>query len=131
MNLCRIDGISFDVLVTGIRETTNIIEGANSGVSLYRQREIRDIKGTKIGHTVSFAPDTDPAAFDALYEYLFGTIRESVMIEAAHGQETINYEAAYNTCEKEVVFRDEENKFTGWDVMTVEFRPIETQIDAG
>lgn len=131
MNLCKVDGISFDVLVTGIRETTTIIEGANSGVSLHRQREIRDLKGIKIGHAVSFAPDTDPAAFDALYEYLFGTLRESVMIEAVHGQETISYEAAYNSCDRGVVFHDEKHDFTGWDEMTIEFRPIENQIDAG
>lgn len=131
MDLCVIDGINFDVLVTGIRETTNIIEGANSGVALHRQREIRDIKGVKIGHAVSFAPDSDPDVFDALYEYLFGTIRESVNVKLAHGQKTIEYEAAYNTCDRGVVFRDEDRDFTGWDEMTIEFRPIENQIDAG
>lgn len=127
-NLCEIDGINFDVLVTGIRETTEILEGANSGVSLYRNREIRDITGIKIGHAVSFAPDTDPVAFEMLYDHLFGTIRESVTIKVAHGQEMIEYEAAYNTCDRGVVYRDD-NGFTGWDELTVEFRPIENQIN--
>lgn len=131
MDLCKIDGFSFDSIVTGIRETTTIIEGANSGVSLYRMREIRDLKGVKIGHAISFAPDADPDAFEFLYEYLFGTLRESVMLDAAHGQETIAYEAAYNTCDRGAVFRDEANGFTGWDELTIEFRPIENQIDAG
>lgn len=131
MDLCVIDGINFDVLVTGIRETTNIIEGANSGIALYRQREIRDLKGVKIGHAVSFAPDSDPDAFEALYDYLFKTIRESVFVKIAHGQKTIEYEAAYNTCDRGVVFRDENRDFTAWDEMTIELRPIENQIDAG
>lgn len=130
MDLCKIDGVVYDVLVTGIRETTEIIEGANSGIALYKNREIRDINGIKIGHAISFAPDSDPDAFESLYEHLFGTIRQSVRIEVIHGQDTIEYEAAYNTCDRGVVFHDEQKEFTGWDELTVEFRPIENQIDA-
>lgn len=130
MNLCKIDGRQYDVLVTGIRETTEILEGANSGVALSKNREIRDITGIKISHAISFAPDTDPDAFEALYNYLFGSIRQSVMIEVAHGQQTIAYEAAYNTCDRGVIFRNEAENFTGWDELTVEFRPIENQINA-
>lgn len=128
-NLCEIDGRSFDVLVTGIRETTEILEGANSGVALSNNREIRDITGIKISHAISFAPDTDPVAFEALYEYLFGTIRPYVRLKVAHGQEMIEYEAAFNTCDRGVVYRDEQTGFTGWDELTVEFRPIENQIN--
>lgn len=128
-NLCEIDERNFDVLVTGIRETTEILEGANSGVALHNNREIRDITGIKITHAISFAPDTDPVAFEALYDYLFGTIRPSVWLKVAHGQEMIEYEAAYNTCDRGVVYRDEQTGFTGWDELTVEFRPIENQIN--
>lgn len=127
-NLCEIDGINFDVLVTGIREMTEILEGANSGVALSNNREIRDITGIKITHAISFSPDTDPVAFEALYDYLFGTIRKSVHIKAAHGQKMLEYEAAYNTCDRGVVYRDENTGFVGWDELTVEFRPIENQI---
>lgn len=128
-NLCEIDGVVYDVLVTGIREFTEILEGANSGVALSNNREIRDITGIKISHAVSFAPDTNPDAFEALYNHLFGTIKPSVKLKAAHGQEMIEYEAAYNTCDRGVVFRDEKTDFTGWDEITVEFRPIENQIN--
>ena len=127
-NLCEIDGITYDVLVTGIREFTEIIEGANSGFALSNNREIRDITGIKIGHAISFAPDTDPVTFEALYNHLFGSIRPSVKLKAAHGQEMIEYEAAYNTCDRGVVFHDD-NNFTGWDELTIEFRPIENQIN--
>ena len=127
-NLCEIDGVVYDVLVTGIREFTEILEGANSGVALSNNREIRDITGIKITHAISFAPDTDPVAFEALYDYLFGTIRNSVNIKVAHGQEMLEYEAAYNTCDRGVVYRDENTGFVGWDELTVEFRPVENQI---
>lgn len=128
-NLCVIGGNTFDVLVTGIREYTEIIEGANSGVALSNNREIRDITGIKISHAVSFAPDTNPDAFEALYNYLFTTIRPSVPIKVAHGQKMIEYEAAYNTCDRGVVYRDENTGFVGWDELTIEFRPIENQIN--
>ena len=134
INLCKIDGISFDVNVVAIQETTEIIEGPNSGVALSKQREIRDILGIKIGHAVTFAPDADPDAYDALYEYLFGSIRPSVLVECVHNQTSISYEAAYNTCSRTVgriEKKDEEEEFVGWDEMTIEFRPIENQIDAG
>ena len=131
INLCKIDGKSYDVLVTAIEEVTNIIEGPNSGLALYRQREIRDIQGIKIGHAVTFAPDNDVEAFDELYNYLFGSIRPSVVVECVHGQKSIIYEAAYNTCARRVTHIDDVNDVVSWDELTVEFRPIENQIDAG
>ena len=131
INLCKIDGKSYDVLVTALEELTEIIEGENSGIALYRQREIRDIKGIKIGHAVTFAPDNDIEAFDELYEYLFGSIRPSVIVECVHGKKSMSYEAAYNTCSRRVAHIDDENDITYYDELTVEFRPIENQIDAG
>ena len=131
ITLCKIDGKSFDVLVTAIGETTTIKEGKNAGTALYRQREIRDIVGVKIGHAVTFAPDNDPEAFDELYEYLFGSIRPSVNVEIVHGNRTIIYEAAYNTANRSVAHIDDENDLVYYGEMTVEFRPMENQIDAG
>lgn len=129
LTLCKIDGKSFDVLVTAIEETTEIIEGANSGVALFRQREIRDIKGVKIGHAVTFSPDNDVEVFDELYDYLFKSIRPSVNVEIVHGQKSISYEAAYNTCNRRVSHIDDDNDVVYWDEITVAFRPIEIQIE--
>ena len=131
MTLCKIDGISFDALVTAIEETSEVIEGENSGIAIHRQREIRDIKGVKIGHTITFAPDNDPTEFDRLYDYLFKTVRPYVTIEAVHNQNTISYEAAYNTCSRSVSHIDEQTGTIYWNELTVAFRPMENQIDAG
>ena len=131
ITLCKIDGKPFDVLVTAIEETPEIIEGENSGTSIYRQREIRDIKGIKIGHNVTFAADKDPLVFDELYDYLFKTIRPSVMIECVSGQKSIQYEAAYNTTSRSVAHIDENTDTVYYNEMTVAFRPMENQIDAG
>ena len=128
LTLVKIDGVSYDVLVTAIEETFNVLEGPNTGTALYRQREIRDITGIKIGHSVTFAPDNDPDAFDALCNYLFGAVREYVTVEIVHNQSTISYEAAYSTGSRGVAHIDDENDVVYWNELTVEFRPMEAQI---
>lgn len=128
LTLVKIDGTSYDVLVTAIQETFNVLEGDNSGTAIYRQREIRDLAGIKIGHIVTFAPDNDPDAFDSLCTYLFGALREYVTLEVVHGQSTITYEAAYNTGSRRVSHIDDDNDVVYWDELTVEFRPLEVQI---
>ncbi|MFR8974498.1 MAG: hypothetical protein ACLVG9_00655 [Eubacteriales bacterium] len=126
ITLCKIDGTNYDVLVTAIEEVTEVVEGENSGTSLYRQREIRDIMGIKYAHNVTFSPDNDPEVFDALFQYLFGNVRESVIIEVVHNQTTIIYEAAYSTGSRRVAYINDDTNTVGWDELTVEFRSIET-----
>lgn len=128
LNLVKIDGVSYDVLVTAIEETFEVVEGSNSGIALYRQREIRDLAGIKIGHRVTFSGGDNPAEFDRLVAYLFGSLREFVTLEAVHDQDVISYEAAYNTGSRRVRNIDDENDTVYWDELTVEFRPMETQI---
>lgn len=130
INLVSIDGVNYDVLVTAIEEVYEVVEGVNSGTALYRQREIRDLAGVKIGHRVTFAAGNDPDAFDNLTNYLFGTLREFVVLEIVHGQTTIGYEAAYNTGSRRVSHIDDDNDIVYWDELTVEFRPMETQVNA-
>lgn len=129
ISLVKIDGVSYDALVTAVQEKYEVIEGANSGISLYRQREIRDMAGIKIGHSVTFAPDNDPEAFDALCSYLFSSLREFVVLEIVHGQTTISYEAAYNTGSRAVSHIDDDNDVVYWNELTVDFRPMECQIN--
>lgn len=129
VSLVKIDGVSYDALVTAVQEKFEVIEGANSGISLYRQREIRDMAGIKIGHSVTFAPDNDPEAFDALCSYLFSSLREFVVLEVVHGQTTISYEAAYNTGSRAVSHIDDDNDVVYWNELTVDFRPMECQIN--
>lgn len=138
MDLVKIDGVVYDVLVSAIEEKPAIVEGKNSGTALYRQREIRDIVGIKYAHSITFSPsDEAPELFDALFSYLFDNIRESVTLEVVHGQTTISYEATYSTGGRRVAYiskkkdtdTEEETEFIGWDDLTVEFRSIETVIN--
>lgn len=131
MDLVKIDGVVCDVLVTALQEKANVVEGANSGTAISKDREIRDIKGIKYAHSITFAPnDEAPEMFDWLFSYLFDNIRESVMLEVVHGQDTINYEAAYSTGARSVDYIDGKTDFVGWGELTVEFRSIETVINS-
>lgn len=131
VTLCKIDGQSYDILVTAVAENYNVVEGANKGVALHNQRELRDIQGIKIGHSVTFAPnDEDPEKFDELTRYLFGSIRESVFVEVVHDQTTITYEAAYSVGKRAVTHIDNEKGVVYWGELTVDFRPMENQINA-
>lgn len=130
MDLVKIDGVVYDVLVSALEEKPEIVEGNNSGTALYRQRDIRDIVGIKYAHSITFSPsDEAPELFDKLYSYLFDNVRESVMLEVVHGQDYINYEARYNTGARRVAYINDKDDFVCWDDLTVEFRSIETVIN--
>lgn len=130
MDLVKIDGVVYDVLVSALEEIPEVVEGPNIGTALYRQRDIRDIAGIKYAHKITFSPnDEAPELFDRLYSYLFDNIRESVMLEVVHGQTTLSYEARYNTGARRVAYFNNKTDFVGWDDLTVEFRSIETVIN--
>lgn len=140
MDLVKIDGVVYDVLVTAIEEQPEIVEGSNSGTALYNQRDIRDIVGIKYAHKITFSPNDEyPEMFDRLFSYLFDNVRESVMLEVVHGQETISYEARYATSSRRVNYisktkdadTEEETDFIHWDDLTIDFRSMETVINAG
>lgn len=139
MDLVKIDGVVYDALVVAIQETAEVVEGPNSGTAIHRQRSIRDIKGIKYSHSITFAPsDEAPEQFDELFSYLFDHVRESVTLEVVHGQKTISYEADYSTGARAVKYIDkrkdidsieDETEFVGWGDLTVVFRSKETVVN--
>ncbi len=129
ITLCKIDGRDFSSIAVAIEKNYTVVEGSNSGYAVYRHREIRDIKGVKIGHSITFSSDADPELFDELTAYLFETVRPYVVLDAINGQTPIQYEAAYNTGHCRVSHIDDEHDVVYWDDLTVDFRPMENQID--
>lgn len=139
MDLVKIDGVVYDVLVSALQEKAEVVQGGNKGTALYRQREIQDIAGIKYNHSITFMPsDEAPEKFDELFSYLFDNVRESVNLEVVHGQKTISYEATYTTGARKVAYisrkkdaNEEEDEFVGWSELTVDFRSRETVINPG
>lgn len=126
-NLCRINGIDFDVTVaiSDLEETFNVLDGENVGRVL-SGRMVRDIIGTYIGHKVTFFAAKSQADFDALWDYLVAhSVDDSVMVELADGQRTISYEAYYTSGSRKLYKR--ENNVNYWDEMQVSFVPMDAQ----
>jgi hypothetical protein len=136
MDLVKIDGVVYDVLVSAIEETAEKVQGGNIGTAIYRHRDILDIVGIKYGHRITFSPNENaPELFDNLFSYLFDTVRDSVLLEVVHGQDTISYEATYTTGSRSVAYISKKNaedteEFVGWDDLTIDFRSRETVINA-
>lgn len=124
--ICSIDGKVYDNIIAGLTESFTVVEGKNSGTSLYRSRSIRDITGIKIGHIITFFRDDNTELFDSLCDYLFKTKRESVMLEVADGQSTIAYEAGYSAGSRKLITDTGDERI--WDELTVTFFPMEAQI---
>lgn len=139
MDLVKINGVVYDVLVSAIQEKASVVEGKNSGTALYRQRDIRDIVGIKYAHSITFSPsDEAPEKFDELFSELFDKIHESVFLEVVHGQDVLAYEATYTTGSRNVAYiskktnaeTEEETDLVGWDELTVDFVSRETIVNA-
>lgn len=127
-NICKINGVSFDVTVaiSSFEENFNVLDGENVGRVL-SGRMVRDIIGTYIGHKVTFFAAKDQEAFDDLWDYLIAhSVDDSVFVEMADGQSTIAYEAYYTSGSRKLYKR--ENGVNYWDQIQVNFVPMEARL---
>ena len=128
--LCRINGIDFDVKVaiSALEESFNVLDGENAGRVL-SGRMVRDVIGTYIGHSVTFFSWHDRQAFDELWDYLIAhSVDGSVTVELADGQKTISYEAYYTSGKRTLQQRDADNDENYWDEIQVNFIPMDAQV---
>ena len=129
MNYFKVDGKSYDGLVTEIEETWNILYSDNTGRSLNPgARMVLDPLGTFYGHKVTVArKQGHEKEYDELYDYIAKPRYNGVMLEAAHNQKTITYEAyasnggrPLNTITKKNVVK--------WGRFVINFVPMEAQV---
>lgn len=127
-NLCKINGVEFDVKVaiSDLEESFSVLDGDNVGRVL-SGRMIRDIIGTYIGHKVTFFSGKSREQFDALWDYLVAhSVDDSVYVQLADGQSTISYEAYYTSGTRKL--RKRENGINYWDQIEVSFVPMDAQV---
>lgn len=131
MNYVKINGISFDVnvAISDYEETFTVLDGKNAGRAM-TGRMVRDVIGTYIGHKVTFfnkGGKKGNEAFDDLWNFLkTHSVDESVMLEAADGQNQIKYEAYYTTGSRRI--RNVSGGINYWDELQISFVPMEAQI---
>lgn len=127
-SVCKINGISFDVTVaiSALEESFDVLDGENAGRAL-SGRMVRDIIGTYIGHSVTFFAGKSQADFDALWDYLVAhSVDDSVSVELADGQSSINYEAYYTSGKRKL--RVQEDNVNYWDEIQISFVPMDAQV---
>ena len=131
MNYVKINGISYDVnvAISDYEETFSVLDGENAGRAK-TGRMVRDVIGTYLGHKITFFSKGGAdgnAAFDALWEALKQhSVDDSVLLEAVDGQTQISYEAYYTSGSRKL--NHVSNGVNYWDVLSVNFVPMEAQI---
>lgn len=95
MEYFKIDGRNYDVLVTSIEESFNILYSENTGRTMSQAaRMTLDPLGTFFGHKVVVKRKQGyEAEFDALYDYVSQPRYDGISVEIVHDQTTIKYDA--------------------------------------
>ena len=129
MNYFKIDGRSYDVLVTGIEESFNILYSENTGRTMSTgARMVLDPLGTFFGHkvTVQRKPGYE-AEYDALYKYVSVPRYAGVSVEVVHNQTTIKYDAYISNGTRKLQ-RITPSDAVHWDELTLNIVPLEAQV---
>lgn len=128
MNVCKINEKVYDVLVTEIEESFNILYNENTGRTVESGgRMFLFPIGTFLGHKITFQRKRGKEAeFDELFDLLCQPTSEGLVIEAVHNQTTIRYEAYVSSGARGL--KRVEGNLVKWDALSVNFIPLEAQI---
>ena len=127
MNVCILEGKSYDANVVEIEENFNILYTDNTKRTLANGHMFLDPIGTFIGHSVTFAPGNNRADFDALWDFFKVPRREGFNVMCIDGQNrTISYKAyTSNGARKTSCIR---NGIVYWESLQVNVIPIDAQV---
>lgn len=130
MDIVKIDGKSYDVLVVDISESFNILYSENTGRTISAgARMVLDPLGVFYGHKVVFARKNGyEAEYDALFDYVSQPRYEGMAIEIVHNQETIAYDAYISQGERKVKKIDPKTNKIFWGEFSVNIIPMEAQV---
>jgi hypothetical protein len=130
MDLVKIGGRAYDVLVTEISENFNILYSENTGRTMSAgARMSLDPLGTFYGHKITFKRrNGKEREYDELYEYLSVPRFDGIPVEIVHSQTTISYEAYVSNGERSVKRVDPSTGVVYWDSFSVNIIPMEAQV---
>ena len=107
MNYFRVNGINYEVVVTGIVETFNILYSETTGrVISTGAQMVLDPLGTFIGHKVTIKrKNGHESEYDSLYDLIIKPRRvlkneDALLFEVAHLQDSIAYAGYVSTGER-------------------------------
>lgn len=130
MTICKIDGVSYDVLITAISENFNILYSENTGRTMSKgARMTLDPLGTFVGHNITFQRKRGhEEEFDKLFNYLMQPRIEGIHVELVHNQTILSYDAYVSTGERKLERIDPNTGKILWGSFSANIVPMEAQI---
>ena len=130
MDYVKINGRSYDVIVTEIEENFNILYSDNTGRTLGIGAPLTlDPYGTFYGHKVTFQRHQNAVEeYDALFMLLSQPTYEGHRVEIAHNQTTLSYAAYVSSGSRGLKRIDTKSNKVYWDKFQVSFIPLKAQV---
>ena len=130
MDIVKIGGKSYDVLVTELSENFNILYSENTGRTMSRgARMTLDPLGTFYGHKVTFERKRGKEAeYDELFTFVSQPRYDGINVDIVHNQGTISYDAYISQGERGLKRIDPNTKKVYWDKFTLNIVPMEAQV---
>ena len=129
MDYFKIDGRSYDVVITAIEENFNILYSENTGRTMSAgARMVLDPLGTFYGHKVTVQRKQGyETEFDALYDYVSRPRYDGVNVEIVHNQTTIKYDAYISNGSRQLQ-KISKSDIVHWGELQLNIVPMEAQV---
>ena len=130
MDIVKIGGRQYNVLVTELSENFNILSSENTGRTMsVGARMTLDPLGTFYGHKIKFARKRGyEAEYDKLFDYISQPRYDGIAVEIVHGQSTIAYDAYVSQGERTIKRIDPNTGKVYWGEFSVNIVPMEAQV---
>lgn len=130
MNYFKIDGKTYDVLVTEISENFSILYSENTGRTMSVGAEMTlDPLGTFFGHKIKVQRKPGyEAEYDRLYDYVSQPRYDGMAVEVAHNQTTLCYDAYVSSGERMLKRIDEKTGKVYWGEFSLNIVPMRAQV---
>lgn len=127
---CKIGGKVWDVLVTEISESFEILYSSNTGRTLANGAEMTlDPIGTFFSHKATVARKKGrEREFDALWDYISTPRFSGIDVEMVHNQDSIKYKAYISKGDRKLKRIDTNADKVYWDALTLNIVPIKAQV---
>lgn len=130
MNVLKINGKVYDVLITGLSRSFAINQSENSGKTLSNgARIVLDPLGTEIGYIVTVHRKRGyEKEYDNLWDFVIQPRYNGVPVEVVYNQTTISFDAYFTTGSQSLKKFDDKTNKVYWDSFDIEIMPMEAQV---